>query len=149
MSAQQGTIKAIAIRTVKMGPMREIDRAEVVEGGGITEDIKVSPKRGVSFISAEQWDEVTQELGADLPWHTRRANVLVSGMNLKALHDKRIKVGSAVVHILDETTPCELMDELHQGLRAALTPDWRGGVLGRVEQAGEFKPGDLIETMDD
>ena len=36
------------------------------------------------------------------------------------------------------------MDEIRPGLTAALTPDWRGGVLGRVVQDGEIAVGDEV-----
>jgi MOSC domain-containing protein YiiM len=36
------------------------------------------------------------------------------------------------------------MDELAPGLRAALTPDWRGGVTGRVIADGTIAVGDEV-----
>ena len=39
------------------------------------------------------------------------------------------------------------MDALHEGLRAALTPDWRGGFLGRVIEDGEIAVGDEIRIL--
>jgi len=36
------------------------------------------------------------------------------------------------------------MEEIHPGLKAALLPDWRGGVLGRVLAEGTIKVGDTI-----
>ena len=43
-----------------------------------------------------------------------------------------------------ETAPCERMDEQHQGLRAALTPDWRGGVSCKVLNDATIKVGDGV-----
>jgi MOSC domain-containing protein YiiM len=43
-----------------------------------------------------------------------------------------------------ETDPCERMEKLAPGLRAALTPDWRGGVCTMVLAGGEIAIGDEI-----
>jgi len=36
---------------------------------------------------------------------------------------------------------------MNPGLRAALTPDWRGGFLGRVTRDGEIAVGDEIRIV--
>jgi len=41
--------------------------------------------------------------------------------------------------------PCHVMEETAPGLRAALTPAWRGGVHGRVLRAGAIRVGDAVE----
>lgn len=143
-----GKIAGIAVRTEKLGPMREVLRAEAALGGGITEDIEVKPHRGITLISREQWDETMHELGADLPWHTRRANVLVEGLRLSDLVGLTVRLGSVELHIHGETKPCALMDVYHDGLQAALAPDMRAGVHGQVVYAGSFSVGDTITIVD-
>lgn len=144
LESPKGKVLAIAVRTAERGPMKELDSAAAVVDGGLVDDIPVSPDRGITFISAEQWREVTAELRADLPWHTRRANVLVQGLKLADLKGRHIRVGEVEVAIEDETAPCGLMDRAHRGLKTALKPDCRGGVYGRVIRAGSFKVGDDI-----
>ena len=46
-----------------------------------------------------------------------------------------LRVGPCRLAIGGELTPCERMDEAAPGLRAALQPDWRGGVLRRFSRA--------------
>jgi MOSC domain-containing protein YiiM len=53
-------------------------------------------------------------------------------------------VGGVKILIHGETRPCEQMDEALPGLRAALGPDWRGGVFGEVLDDGEIAVGDPV-----
>ena len=52
-----------------------------------------------------------------------------------------------VVEITGGCDPCGRMEALHPGLRAALTPDWRGGFLARVIEDGEIALGDEIRII--
>ena len=54
---------------------------------------------------------------------------------------------SLVVEITEECAPCERMEALLPGLRAAMTPDWRGGFLGRVVEDGESAVGDEVRIV--
>jgi len=85
------------------------------------------------------------EAGAALDWSDCRRNLLVEGLRLPREEGTRVRIGSSlVIEITGECDPCERMDALHDGLRAALTPDWRGGFLGRVMADGEIAVGDAI-----
>ncbi len=142
-----GRIAGIAVKTARRGPMRPIDEAEAVVGGGITEDLRPSPKRGITLLSREQWDEATAELGVELSWLTRRANVLVEGLRMGGLIGRRVRLGTVELLIRGETTPCKMMDGQHSGLREALAPDCRAGVYGQVLRAGRFRVGDPVELL--
>jgi MOSC domain-containing protein YiiM len=147
MANDMGEVVAIAVRTAVKGPMRAVRQAVATTNGGLEGDIEVSPNRGITFIDKRQWDEVTRELNADLPWHTRRANVLVEGLTLADVIGKRIRIGFVEAMIIAETKPCGLMDELYLGLRQALVPDCRGGVYGRVTHGGAFRVGDKVTVV--
>ena len=57
----------------------------------------------------------------------------------------RSRIGADVVlEITRETDPCERMEALAEGLRAALTPNWRGGACAMVITGGEIAIGDEI-----
>ncbi|MBL1217960.1 MAG: MOSC domain-containing protein [Planctomycetes bacterium] len=146
-----GSIQSLALRTAVRGPMKEVDHAEAVADGGLVGDVpETEPDRGITFLSAPQWHTICSELGADLPWHTRRANVLVeSGGGLADWLGRVIQIGNQVrVHIRGETEPCDLMDQLHPGLSEALDSDCRGGVFGRVLEGGPIRVGDVIELAE-
>ena len=143
-----GRVVGIAIRTEKNGPMAEIQQGQVTRDGGLEGDVAARPDRGITLLTQEQWDEVMRELGTDLPWHTRRANVLMTGLRPAALLGKRIQVGEVEISIQGETKPCALMEEIQPGLRDALKPDFRGGVFGRILADGTFSVGDSITVLD-
>ena len=85
------------------------------------------------------------ECGAAVPWYERRANLLVEELDLPQQAGARLRIGSEVlVEITQECAPCERMEALHPGLRAALEPDWRAGARARVLRGGEVAVGDEI-----
>lgn len=109
---------------------------------------KPGRKRQVSLIEAECVAAAMTEAGATLDWAQCRRNLLVHGLRLPREPGTRVAVGaSLVIEVTDECNPCERMDALHEGLRAALAPDWRGGFLGRVIEDGEIAVGDEIRIL--
>ncbi len=141
-------VEAVAVRTAVDGPMREIDVVVAKIGGGIDGDLECTPDRGITFLASQQWRQVVRELGTDLPWHTRRANVLVDAPTLSGWIGKNVRIGEVQVAIKSETHPCGLMDRLHAGLKDALRPECRGGVYGRVTRGGSFRVGDEISLLE-
>jgi len=139
-----GKVLSIALRTGKRMPMREVESVRAQIDGGLEGDVEAAARRGVTFISRDQWRDTMRDLDAELPWHTRRANVLVDAPKLGPLIGRTICIGEVEVEITGETKPCELMDQLHNGLRAALVPDCRGGVHGRIRRGGSIHVGDSM-----
>ncbi len=144
-----GRILAIALRTENHAPMRLIDAASASVDGGLAGDRQVSVERGITLISAAQWRETTTLLNTpELPWHTRRANLLIDAPRLDSWIGKTVRIGEVTLQICGETRPCGLMDEFQPGLRAALKPECRGGVHGRVLEAGTIRVGDAITLLE-
>ncbi len=144
-----GRVLSIALRCREKDKMTEVPEAAAVQNGGLEGDLASRPERGITFIAARQWEEVQRELGVEIPWYTRRANVLVDADSLGHLIGRRIRVGEAEVQVHAETEPCGLMDRLEPGLRLALTPDCRAGVHGRVVRAGRIRVQDEIVLADE
>lgn len=141
-----GQLLGIARKTAHRAPMEVLEEVQVTQASGVAGDYRggVPRKRQVTLLSAEVWAEVCAGLGAELAWTTRRANLLVSGVELPKAAGARLTVGALELEVCVETAPCERMDEQHQGLTAALTPDWRGGVACRVLRDAEIKLGDAV-----
>ena len=89
------------------------------------------------------------ELGGEpSPWTFRRANLLVAGIALPREPGARLRIGDAVLEVTGECDPCQVMDRQRPGLRAALEPDWRGGVTCRVLMGASLRLGDPVAVDD-
>lgn len=141
-----GELVAIARKARSGAPMETLDRVEVTQEAGLAGDCygRRPKRRQVTVVSADVWHRVCNELGADVAWTARRANLLVRGVELPKREGARLTVGALELEVGMETAPCERMDQLHLGLRAALTPDWRGGVACRVLNDAEIRVGDAV-----
>lgn len=151
MTQQQGRLISIARRAANHAPMEEQQEAEVTLEHGVARDSRgkqrrnASNDRQVTLLSSEAWQAVCAELGAELPWTLRRANLLVSGLDLKEAQGARLRIGALELEITEEVDPCARMDAQHQGLTAALAPQWRGGVACRILAEGLIRVGDTVE----
>lgn len=143
-------LAAIAFRRQAKGRMLEICEVDIRCEDGVVPDTRGKPgRRQVSVLSLPSWREACAELGADLPWTLRRANLLVDGLRFSAADVGRIlRVGEVELELTVETDPCPRMDAQYEGLTAALMPDWRGGVCARVRRAGRVRVGDAVGFAD-
>ena len=147
-----GKLAGIARHGQPKAAMETVEGAAVTIAEGVHGDFrgglaatKPGRKRQVSLIEAECVAAAMAEAGALLEWSDCRRNLLVEGLRLPREEGTRVRIGpSLVIEITGECDPCERMDALHAGLRAALAPDWRGGFLGRVIADGEIAVGDAI-----
>jgi MOSC domain-containing protein YiiM len=146
-----GRLAGIARHAFPKAPMELVEAVEVTVDGGIHGDFRGAVKPGgrgrrqVTLIERDDWDAAMAEVGHTIPWQERRANLLIEGLDLPQVPGVRLRIGSdVVVEVTRETDPCERMEALAPGLRAALTPDWRGGVCTRVKQGGHIALGDEI-----
>ena len=141
------SIKAIAIKNRPRVAMQAIDNAQITVENGILGDFRGTQLgRQITILSESAWQKACAEVNADLPWTTRRANLLVDGVEFNASYvGKTARIGEVELAVIGETDPCSLMDAQHQGLTAALTPEWRGGISCNVTKPGAIKIGDQIE----
>lgn len=145
----QARLQGIAYRTKPKAPMAEIDSVEITCEHGVVPDFRGKPgKRQVTLLSLQSWQEACAELGVELPWTFRRANLLLDGIRFSATDVGRIiRIGNVELQIMIETDPCPRMDAQHLGLTAALTPDWRAGVCCKVLSGGRIQIGDSVTIL--
>jgi MOSC domain-containing protein YiiM len=154
--AEAGRLGGIARHDRPHGPIETVGHVRVTAAEGVHGDIrgavastKATRKRQVSLIEAESWQAALDDLGLPEqerpPWHARRANLLVEGLRLPREPGRVVAIGATLrIETTVETEPCERMEALVPGLLAALSPDWRGGVCGRVLTDGEIAVGDEV-----
>ena len=145
----QGKVLGVARRERTRGPMEQLQSAAVTVQAGVEGDLRGALKdRQVTVLAHESWQAACNDLGSELPWTTRRANVLVEGLTLAEQTGKTICIGDVTLLITGETDPCVRMEEQAAGLREALAPEWRGGVTCRVTAGGSIAVGDAALLSD-
>jgi MOSC domain-containing protein YiiM len=143
-----GRLVGIARREVKRAAMETLESAEISEQFGVAKDSRGKPgKRQVTVISADAWAAACEDLGQQIPWTTRRANLLVEDVTLPQRTGDVIEIGGVRLLVTMEVDPCSRMEEQFDGLKAALTPDWRGGVACSVLKGGSVRLGDIVSVL--
>lgn len=72
-----------------------------------------------------------------------RSNIETNGIDLVALVGQRLRVGSALLELVEPRDPCWQMDALCQGLKA-LMDGGRQGVIARILEPGVIRTGDRV-----
>ena len=140
-----GRLAGIARRERKRAPMESLETAEITATTGVANDSRGKPgKRQVTLLASESWQAACAEIGQDVPWTTRRSNLLIEGIQLPQEAGRIISIGDVRLRTTVEVDPCSRMDEQVPGLTAALQPDWRGGVACEVIAGGTISVGDDV-----
>ncbi len=138
---QYGQIEAIWIKRAKRGPMDAVVEAEMIAGKGLVGNANQGGRRQITIIDAAVWERIMEELGATIEPSARRANIMVRGLELANTRKQVLLLDECRVRIFTETKPCERMDEVLPGLKAALYRNWGGGVCGQVIDGGRVRVG--------
>jgi len=143
-----GRLAGIARRDSKRAPMEALDAAEISAVTGVAGDSRGKPgKRQVTLLSSGDWLAVCRELGEDLSWLTRRANLLLDTENFPREPGRIVAIGQVRLKTTMEIDPCSRMDEQVPGLKNALKDGWRGGVGCEVLQGGSVNVGDAVNIL--
>jgi MOSC domain-containing protein YiiM len=141
-------LERIWIKRRRRAPTEEVPHATLIAGSGIDGNADRGGRRQVTVLSAERWAEILSELGAEVDPGVRRANLLVSGIDLAESRGRILRVGACELRIRGETRPCERMDEALPGLREVMKARWGGGVFAEVVSGGEIRVGDVVGWSD-
>ncbi len=152
--AGAGRIIGLARRAESRLPMEAMKVAVLSPSVGVIGDCKGAkfPERHVTILAIEDWTDALLELAGpsgppDLPWTTRRANVLVEKTRLPRGIGSVIALGDCLVQVTGQTTPCVIMEMAHPGLLKALAREWRGGVTCKVLTGGGIALGNAVHIM--
>ena len=139
-----GHVERLWIKRFRRGPMNAVAQAEAQAGRGLAGNADQGGRRQVTIIARGRWDRVNETLADDVDPALRRANVLVTGIDLEGTRGRVLRIGPCRLRIRGETRPCERMDEGWPGLRAALDADWGGGAYAEVLAGGPIAVGDPV-----
>ena len=148
---QQGKVTWIGIRPARNEPMVELDRVELIRDLGLDGDrFKGKPgnPRQVTLIQQEHLAVIAGCLHRDSVSPTLlRRNIVVSGINLLALKDKRFLLGDATLEFGGLCHPCSKMEKaLGPGGYNAVRG--HGGITARVIESGVVGLNDFVAVVE-
>ena len=130
-------------KPAKGGQMVSHESIECITGEGLQGCVGgKADHRQVTILSLAAWNEAQQEIGEQMEPIYRRANLLVDDIDFENSKEKILVIGDLTIELTGETKPCAQMEELHEGLRTAMKPKWRGGATGKVLNSCTIKIGD-------
>lgn len=158
-----GLVAGLAFRGRRRAPMELADTLEMTTDAGISGDHKGArfPNRQVTILSLEDWQAALADLAEyeaasrlalddaplDSPWTTRRANVLIAGVDLPKIRGAMLALGDVRLEITGPCVPCARMDEARPGLLKALARHNRGGATAKVITGGPLTVGDPVSVL--
>ena len=144
MDSTTARLEAIWLKRAHRGKMDPVTSALAIEGQGLQGSVGRSRRRQVTLIERATWERLMDEIGADASPAGRRANLMLTGIQLANTRGRILTIGSVRLAIGGETTPCERMDEVVPGLRKLMIPDWGGGAFAQVLTGGTLTVGDVV-----
>mgnify|MGYP001404316324 CR=1 FL=1 len=120
-------------------PMQARAAVDAVEDKGLTGDAAFgTSRRPVLIIAAPTLAAL------DLLPGVIRENITVSGVAMRGLpRGARIRIGEVVLEVSGDCTPCEYLESIRPGLRAAIVG--QRGLLTRVARGGELTIGAPVQ----
>jgi len=144
-----GRVEWIGLRPARAVSMESVDAAEAVTGKGLVGDryVGASGKRGITLVQAEHLPVIAALAGRpSIEAATLRRNLVVAGIPLVALKDRRFRIGEV---LLEGTGPCDPCSRMEDALGAGGYNAMRGhgGICARIVEGGVIRPGDRVEAI--
>lgn len=146
-----GRLEWIGLRPARRAAVQVRNSARLITAHGIEGDRYDTQRNGprqVTLIAAEDLAAVAAFLGLrELPPELLRRNLVIRGINLLALRDRRFRVGTTLLEGSGECAPCSRMEEaLGPGGYNAVRG--HGGITARVIEGGDIAIGDIVARVD-
>ena len=141
---RSGRIEWIGIRPARREPLVAVDSVAVTDAG-LDGDHRARPgKRAVTLVQAEHLPAIAAMAGLeDLDPALLRRNIAISGINLLALRNRRIRCGGAILQGTGLCAPCSRMEEaLGPGGYNAMRG--HGGITAEMVEPGQIALGDPV-----
>lgn len=146
---RSGRLEWIGLSPGRCAPIEAAESAAVRAGTGLEGDHHATSgrsQRQVTLIQAEHLPVVAALLGREsVPPELLRRNLLVSGINVLALKERRFRVGEVLLEGSGPCAPCSRMEEnLGPGGYNAMRGD--GGITAVVLEGGTVRVGDSVDA---
>ena len=145
---QIGRLEWIGLRPVKREAMQAVTEVEALTDQGLQGDHRIQRKAGgrrqVTLIQAEHLPAIASLSGhADVFPEWLRRNLLVSGINLYALRERRFFIGDVLFEGAGICAPCSRMEAtLGPGGYNAMRG--HGGIIAKVISGGVLHVGNEV-----
>ena len=146
-----GKIEAINITNISEGNTFYVNQAILEKGKGIVNDRYYEnfkeKKEQVTLIDLEDINNFNIQIKQNIEAKDFRRNIIVSGINLNELIDKKIKINKVTLKIHEICQPCKyLQDRLKTpGLVKMLLN--KSGVRAEILSSGSLSVGDDIKIL--
>lgn len=147
---QRGRVRWIGVRPESRGAMLELDAVEARREAGLTGDHARPGPRNARQVTLIQWEHlavVSSLLGRadDNPLQPQdlRRNIVISGINLFSLKNRRFRIGQAVFETTGWCQPCARLEQ-RLGLGTFQAVRGHGGITARVIQSGIVRLDDVL-----
>ena len=151
-----GFVDSIFLAPEGGAPMKAVQVATALEGCGLEGDrycagtghwSRFGRVCEVTFIAAEDLDDIERDTGVGVKNGEHRRNVVARGISLKSLRrGQRFRVGRVVFEYRGPRSVCRYIERLTEpGMTEALKG--RGGICARVIENGTVRVGDEIEVL--
>lgn len=145
----EGRVAWLGLRPARREPLRTAEEVLAEEGIGLRSDRygRAGGGRQVTLMTEEHLAAIGSYLGgAPAAPERLRRNIVVRGLNLLALKDRRFRVGGALLEWSGECHPCSRMnEELGPGGYNAVRG--HGGITARVLEGGAIRIGDAVSRV--
>ena len=145
-----GRVTWLGLRPERRAPVEVLQTFQLETGRGVLGDrySRLDGDRQVTLIGAENLAAIGAFLGGGpIDPQAVRRNVVVQGLNLLALKERRFRIGDAILETSGECHPCSRMEEV-LGVGGYNAMRGQGGITARVLHGGAVRIGDAVERFD-
>jgi MOSC domain-containing protein YiiM len=150
---QQGQVRWLGVRPAPQVPMLMVEAVEARRDAGLTGDYRSASRntssRQVTLIQWEHLAVINALMGRSAdnlltPADLRR-NLVISGINLFSLKDRRFRLGQAILQTTGWCQPCAKLERrLGPGSFQAMRG--HGGITAQVLHGGIIRLGDSLSV---
>ena len=150
ISPRTGRLEWIGLSPGRCAPIEAVESAVIRAGTGLEGDhhaMSGRSQRQVTLIQAEHLPIVAALLGRDsISPELLRRNLVVSGINVLALKERRFRIGEVLLEGSGPCAPCSRMEEnLGPGGYNAMRG--HGGITAVVLEGGTVRAGDAVVAL--